>query len=541
MNDFCLKPRALEFRLRPAMRAAASLSLALGLAFSFAAPAQAQTVTAVLHSGLRVLDPIITTAYMSRNHGYMIFDTLLATDGAGKIQPQMAEKWAVSADGKTYTFTLRSGLKWHDGGVVKSEDCIASITRFLSQDKMGQVTMGLVASMKAIDDKSFQVVLKEPTDLILRALAKPSGVPPFMMPKRIAETPGGQPIKEQIGSGPFKFVTAEFKPGLKAVYEKNRDYVPRSEPASGNAGGKIVNIDKVEWVTMPDSMTAVNALLNGEIDYIEQMPYDLLPMVEAKKDIKVEILDKSGYQTLMRMNHLYPPFNNKLIRQAAMYAIKQDDVLKALIGNPKYYKTCAALFGCGTALESSTGKDMVVPSNLEMAKKLLKEAKYDGTPVLIMHPTDVGLLAPQAVVIAQALRKAGFVVNLQSMDWQSLVTRRAVQEPIAKGGWNIFATNFSIIDVMDPLRNPTTATNGKQAWFGWPEVAQVEELRQTFARTSDPAKLKSLAEEVQRVAHDEGVVAPRGQYYVTAAYRTSLSGVMAESVPYFWNLKKTGK
>ncbi|MFT5534558.1 MAG: peptide/nickel transport system substrate-binding protein [Burkholderiaceae bacterium] len=537
MNDICLMPRALKFRLRPAVIAAASFSLAMVMA----APVHAQTVTAVLHSSLRVLDPIITTAYMSRNHGYMIFDTLLATDGAGKIQPQMAEKYTVSADGKTYTFTLRPGLKWHDGAAVKSDDCIASITRFLSQDKMGQVTQGLVASMKAIDDKSFQVVLKEPTDLILRTLAKPSGVPPFMMPKRIAETPGGQPIKEQIGSGPFKFLTAEFKPGLKAVYEKNRDYVPRSEPASGNAGGKVVNVDRVEWVTMPDAMTAVNALLNGEIDYIEQMPYDLLPMVEGKKDIKVEILDKSGYQTLMRMNHLYPPFNNKLIRQAAMFAINQDDVMMALIGNPKYYKTCAALFGCGTAYESSAGKDMLIPSNLEMAKKLLKEAKYDGTPVLVMHPTDVGLLAAQPVVIAQALRKAGFVVNLQSMDWQSVVTRRAVQEPVAKGGWNIFSTNFSIIDVMDPLRNPTTAANGKQAWFGWPDVPKIEELRQGFARTSDPVKLKSLADEVQKVAVDEGVVAPMGQYYVTAAYRTSLSGVMAESVPYFWNLKKTGK
>ena len=198
----------LRLNIRPlrALLSVTAFSLAL-----LAASAQAQTVTAVLHSGLRVLDPIITTAYMSRNHGYMIFDTLLATDGANKIQPQMAEKWTISPDAKIYTFTLRPGLKWHDGAAVKSDDCIASITRFLSQDKMGQVAMGLVASMKAIDDKSFQIVMKEPTDLILRTLAKPSGVPPFMMPKRIADTPGGQPIKEQIGSGPFKFVTAEFK------------------------------------------------------------------------------------------------------------------------------------------------------------------------------------------------------------------------------------------------------------------------------------------------------------------------------------------
>jgi peptide/nickel transport system substrate-binding protein len=504
-------------------------------------PAAAQTVTAVLHSPLRVLDPIITTAYMSRNHGYMIFDTLLATDKTNNIQPQMAEKWTASPDGKTYTFTLRQGLKWHDGQPVKSEDCIPSIRRWAEQDKMGQIMLSLISDMKVVDDNTFQIILKEPTNLVLRALAKPSGTAPFMMPKRIAETPSSQPIKEQIGSGPFKWVASEFKPGLRAVYEKNKDYVPRSEPASFTAGGKVVNVDRVEWVAMPDHMTAVNALMNGEIDYIEQVPYDLLPLVEGKKDLKVEIIDKVGYQTMYRFNHLYPPFNNKLVRQAAMYAVGQEDVLKALVGNPKYYKTCGAAFGCGMPYESSAGKEMIVPSNIEKAKQLLKEAKYDGTPVMIMHPTDVNGLSAQPVVIAQALRKAGFTVNLQAMDWQTVVTRRAVMEPLDKGGWNLFSTNWSLLDIQDPLRNPPIATNGKQAWFGWPDVPKVEEMRQKFARSSDAAELKKLADEVQRIAMEEGVAPLLGQYYNVAAYRSNLTGVPIEPIPLFWNLKKNGK
>jgi peptide/nickel transport system substrate-binding protein len=518
-----------------------SLVASLSAALLFAAPASAQTVTAVLHSPLRVLDPIITTAYMSRNHGYMVFDTLLATDAKNNIQPQMAEKWTVSADGKTYTFTLRSGLKWHDGPPVKAEDCIPSIKRWAEQDKMGQVLLGLIAEMKVVDDKTFQVILKEPTNLVLRALSKPSGTPAFMMPKRIAETPSSQAIKEQIGSGPFKWVAAEFKPGLKAVYEKNKDYVPRSEPASFTAGGKVVNVERVVWVGMPDHMTAVNALLNGEIDYIEQVPYDLLPMVEGKKDVKTEIIDKVGYQTMYRMNHMYPPFDNKLVRQAAMYAVGQEEVMKALVGNPKYYKTCPALFGCGMPYESAYGKDMVVPSNIEKAKELLKQAGYNGTPVLIMHPTDVNGLSAQPVVIAQALRKAGFTVNLQAMDWQTVVTRRAVSEPPAKGGWNLFSTNWSLLDIQDPLRSPPIATNGKQAWFGWPDVPKVEELRQKFARASSQTELKSLADEIQRISTDEGVAPPLGQYYNVAAYRASLTGVPIEPIPLFWTMKKTGK
>lgn len=520
-----------------ALALAASLSAALALS----APANAQTITAVMHSALRVLDPVITTAHIVRNHGYMIYDTLLATDAEGKIQPQMAENWRVSADGKTYTFTLRSGLKWHDGLPVKAEDCIASIKRFAEQDKMGQITMTLVADMKVMDDQTFQIALKEPTEVLLTALAKPSGLAGFMMPKRIAETPSATPIKEHIGSGPFKFVAAEFKPGIKAVYEKNKDYVPRREPASGNAGGKVVHVDRVEWVTMPDHMTTINALLAGEIDYMENVPYDLLRMVEGKKDIKVDVLVKLGFQTMYRFNHLHPPFNNKLIRQAAMYAVGQEDVLKALVGNPKYYKTCPAVFGCGTPYESSVGADMVVPSNLEKARELLKEAKYDGTPVVILQPTDVAVIAAQPVVIASALRKAGFTVDLQAMDWMTLVTRRASMEPPAKGGWNLFSTNWLIIEILDPLRSPIAAANGAKAWFGWPDVPKIEELRLKFARTMKLADQKKLAEEIQKLVLEEGVLVPLGQFYIPTAFRTNLTGILESHVPFFWNIKKTGK
>ncbi|NYT62525.1 ABC transporter substrate-binding protein [Alcaligenaceae bacterium] len=507
----------------------------------YTATAGAQTVTAVLHSPLRVLDPVITTAYITRNHGYMIYDTLLATDANAKIQPQMVDKWVVSDDGKTYTFTLRPGLKWHDGQPVKAEDCIPSIKRWAERDKMGQILLDLTADMKVVDDNTFQIIMKQPTNLVLRTLAKASGTTPFMMPKRIAETPSSQSITEHIGSGPFKWVATEFKPGLKAVYAKNTDYVPRTEPASFTAGGKVVNVERVVWAGMPDSMTAVNALMNGEIDYIEQVPYDLLPMVEGNKDLNVGIIDKVGYQTMYRMNFLYPPFNNQLARQAAMYAVGQDNVMSALVGNAKYYKTCAALFGCGMPYESLYGQDMVVPSNIEKAKELLKQAGYDGTPVVILHPTDVTGLAAQPVVIAEALRKAGFKVNLQAMDWQTVVTRRAVSEPPAQGGWNIFSTNWSLLDIQDPLRDSAIATNGKQAWFGWPDIPKIEELRHSFALASDPAELKSLADQVQKLATDEGVAVPLGQYYNVAAYNTKLSNVPIEPIPLFWSIKKAGK
>src|SRR6266404_4483724 len=325
--------------------------LALSAALTSQAIAAGKTITAVMHSDLRIIDPIFTTAYITRDHGYMVYDTLLATDANFKIQPQMAD-WKVSDDKLTYTFTLRDGLKWHDGAPVTAEDCVASLKRWGKVDGMGQKLMDFAAALEATDARTITLKLKEPYGLVLESIGKPSSLVPFMMPKRMAETPAGQQIKEQIGSGPFKFVQAEFQPGVKAVYEKNTDYVPRKEPPSWTAGGKVVKVDRVEWITMLDAQTAVNAVQSGDIDFIESVPFDLVTMLAANKDLKVETLDKLGFQTIGRMNFLYPPFDNVKVRRAALLAMNQKDVLDALVGNAKYQKICGAVFGCGTPLES---------------------------------------------------------------------------------------------------------------------------------------------------------------------------------------------
>src|ERR1700724_1098797 len=317
---------------RPMIASAIALA-ALAQALPSRAIAAGKTLPALMHSDLRVIDPIITTAYITRDHGYMVYDTLLATGANFKIQPQMAD-WKVSDDKLTYTFTLRDGLKWHDGTQVTAEDCVASLKRWGKNDGMGQKLMDFTASIEATDARTITLKLKEPYGLVLESIGKPSSLVPFMMPKRIAETPPGKAIPEQIGSGPFKFVQAEFQPGVKAVYEKNQEYVPRKEPPSWTAGGKVVKVDRVEWITMPDAQTAVNALQSGDIDFMEVPSWDMLPMLAANKDLKVETLNKLGYQTVGRMNFLYPPFDNVKVRRAALMALNQKDVLDALVVDP---------------------------------------------------------------------------------------------------------------------------------------------------------------------------------------------------------------
>lgn len=498
----------------------------------------AQTVTAVMHSPLRILDPIMTTAHITRDHGYMIYDTLLATDKDNNIRPQMLSKWTVSDDGKTYTFTLRSGLKWHDGQPVTAADCLASLQRWAKYDKMGQMLYANLDSAKEIDENTFSMTFKDASDLVLQALAKPSGVAPFMMPKRVIEVAGDGAIKENIGSGPYRMVMNQFKPGVQVVYEKNPDYVARDEPVSGLAGGKHVYVDKVKWVSTPDSMTAVNALSNGEVDYLEQIPYDLIPLVQNNKSVVIKVLDPQGYQTIMRMNHLQPPFNNPKIRLAAMYAVDQEQVLRAMIGNPKYYQTCPAVFGCGLPYESQAGAEISVKGNITKAKELLKEAGYDGTPIVVLQPTDAPSVNTQPVVIAQALKNAGFKVDLQAMDWQTLVSRRALQTEPSKGGWNIFATNNAMAEASDPLRAFAVAANGKSAWFGWPSNTEIENLRLQFSKEPDLTKRKALADQIQKLVIEDGVVLPMGQYFVPAAYSSKLEGVVEAPIPVFWNIKK---
>jgi peptide/nickel transport system substrate-binding protein len=381
-------------------------------------PAADKTITAVMHSDLRVIDPGFTTADITRYHGYMVYDTLVAIDSNFKYQPQMAE-WTVSNDKLTYTFTLRDGLKWHDGAPV-TEDCVASLKRWARNDSMGQKLMDFTSSLEASDAKTVTLKLKAPYGQVLESIGKPSGYVPFMMPKRLAETPPGQQIKEQIGSGPFKFVQAEFRPGVKTVYEKNADYVPRKEPPSWTAGGKVVKVDRVEWIAMPDAQTAVNALQSGDIDFMEVPPWDILPLLAANKDLKLEVLNKLGSQVAGRMNFLHPPFDNPKVRRAALLAFSQKDVLNAMVGNPEYYKICGAVFVCGTALATDVGSETLVKGNgMLEARRLLAESGYDGTPVVIMAAGDVVTLKAQPIVASQVLRDVGFKVDVQTMDWQT--------------------------------------------------------------------------------------------------------------------------
>jgi peptide/nickel transport system substrate-binding protein len=501
-------------------------------------PAHAQkTLRVVMHSDVKILDPIWTTAYIVRNHGYMVYDTLFAIDANGEVKPQMVDTYEVSADQLTHTFTLRSGLLWHDGQPVTADDCIASIKRWGAKDATGQKLMSFVASMEATGPSSFVIKVKQPTGLVLVGLGKPSSNVPFMMPKRVADTDPNTQISDFTGSGPFVFKRDEWKPGDKAVYVKFDKYKPRSEPASGLAGGKVVKVDRVEWRAISDHQQAVNAILAGELDFIEQPPHDLLPLLKGDPNIALIDVNVMGNQYVLRPNWTAKPFDDVRIRQAMIYAFNQEDFLKAVIGDPEYYKVCKSYYPCGSTNYSAKGMDGLLESNFKKAQDLLKEAGYDGTPIVLMHSTDLQVLTNLAPVAKSLMEKAGFKVDMQSMDWQTLVARRAKKDPPSAGGWHAFITNWIAADIGNPIFQAFMNSACDKALFGWPCDADMEKLRNDYAVETDPAKQKAIAELAQARAAQVVTHIPLGQWFQPSAMRKNIAGVLPAPAPVFWNVE----
>ncbi|MEZ5653979.1 MAG: ABC transporter substrate-binding protein [Burkholderiaceae bacterium] len=512
---------------------------AVAAALGAGSAAQAEsTLNVVMHSDLKIVDPIWTTAYMSRNYGYMVYDTLFAMNTKGEIKPQMVDSYKVSADGLTYDFMLREGLLFHDDQPITSKDVIASIKRWGAKDAMGQKMMSFVKDMKAVDDRNFQFTLNEPTGLIIQALGKPSSNVPFIFPERIAKTPPGEQITEYVGSGPFVFLKDEWKPGDQTVFAKFAKYKPRNEPGDGLAGGKVVNVDKVVWKVIRDPQTAMNALSKGEIDVIEIPSHDLLPIMEKDPRIKLVDLNPFGNQYTFRFNVLHKPFDNAKIRQALLYAFNQEDFLQAVVGDSRYYKTCKAMFICGTPIATDKGFEDKLESNFKKARELIQEAGYDGTPIVLMHSTDLTVLTNLAPVAKSLMEKVGLKVDMQSMDWQTLVGRRNKKDPPAEGGWNAFITSWNSVDNANPVSQPFLNAACDKALFGWPCDEKIQELRDKFAREPDAAKQLQLVEQIQQRVAEYPTHIHLGQWYAPAAMGKNVDGAPVSPVSVFWGYKK---
>lgn len=510
--------------------------LAVAPKFAFAQRGNKKVLLFVPQSGLTVLDPIVTTSSVTSTHGYCVFDTLYGVNSKLEPKPQMAESGEPSKDGLTWTFRLRPGLEFHDGKPVRSRDCAASLERWSKRDISGQALAAAVASYETPDDRTLVIRLKQPFPRMLDAIGKPHSSAAFIMPERLARTSPTQPITEMVGSGPFRFIASEFVAGSKVVYEKFTQYKPRAEPADWTSGGKQVYFDRLEWRGIPDSATAAAALQNGEIDWWGLPLPDLLPVIKANPDIKLRAADPYGMVAILRFNSALPPFDNVKVRRVVYEAVNQDDYMRAIGIAGDSYETCLSNYPCGLpgVQAGLDGK----PGGLEKAKKLLGDSGYRGEKVVIINPTDEVSIGPLGHVTADILKKVGFNVDLQEMDWGSVLQRRTSRESVDKGGWNIFHTTWPSVAIANPLLNTNTRGLGKTGWFGWFDDPETEKIASAWLSASVPADQQRLFLENQRRALTMMPIVMLGQFRLQTALRKDLTGDLPGSVSYFWNVRR---
>jgi len=502
--------------------------------------AAGRTLRFVPQADLANFDPIWGTQYVVRNGSALVWDTLYGFDENLQPRRQMVESEEVSPDGLTWTFRLRGGLKFHDGERVLAKDAIASLARWSARDMLGLMIKTIQDELVAVDDRTFRWVLKKPFPKMLLALGKNSTPVCFVMPARIAATDPFKQINEYVGSGPMRFVRNEWVPGARAVFEKFSDYVPRQEPGSWLAGGKVMHFDRIEWIVMPDAATASAALQNAEVDWWESPVTDLVPLLRGNRNIAVDIADPLGNVGVFRMNHLYPPFNDVRARRAVLTAMSQEDYMRALVGDdPALWKPLPGFFTPGTPLYTEEGGEILKGRrDFDAAKKLLAQSGYAGEPVTCLIAQDQPITKPQGDITVDLLKRLGMNVDFVATDWGTVGARRAVKTPPGQGGWQMFHTWYAGADCINPTQFGIRA-NGDKAWFGWPDIPEVETQVAAWFEAKTLEEERVAVRRLNKAALDNVVQAPTGFFLQYQAWRKNVAGIVKGPLPFFWGVSKT--
>ncbi len=493
----------------------------------------------VPQTDVAVLDPVWTTTYQTRDHGFMVFDTLFGMDASYRVSPQMAAGAVAEEDGKRWRITLREGLRFHDGSPVLARDCVASIKRWGARDAFGQALLAATDELAAADDRTIQFRLKTPFPLLPDALGK---APPSMcaiMPERLASTDPFKQVTEMVGSGPFRFKADERVPGSLVVYEKFDGYVPRADGAvEWTAGPKVVHLDRVEWHIIPDSSTAFAALSRGEVDWWWVPDADLVPSLQARAGVVVRHNDPTGLVSTLRMNHLQSPFDNPALRRVVLAAVVQGDFMQAVSNDPANWHDGVGIFCPGTPLASDAGMQVLTaPRNMAKLRAAVVASGYRGERTVVLGAGDIPGSKALSDVGQDLLKQLGLNVDYQVSDWGTLVQRRAKMDPVEAGGWSVFHTNWSGLDQFSPAGHVFLRANGKSAAPGWPSSPELESLRAQWFTAPDLAAQQAITAKMQLQAFQDVPYVPLGQQLPFTAFSKRVQGVLAGSVPVFWNVR----
>ena len=485
------------------------------------------------------LDPTKALNLIGRIYSQMVFDTLFALDSHLDPKPMMVESEQVSPDGLTYNFTLRPGLKFHDGSLVTSRDVVASLEHWMNGLSMGPQLKARTASLDVVDDRTFRLVLKKRFGLVEFMLAGPGSPMPGIMREADAKRDPSVAITAPIGSGPFRYVASERESGHRVVFEKFRDYIPRSEPPDGLAGGRVVKVDRVEWMIIPDSQTAANALSTGEVDMWEQVYPDLVGTLR-QEGVTVKRIAALPTVAFIRPNFQLPPFNDVRARQALAYLFDQTEMMEAAAGSGVGWQECHSFSVCGGPYGTEVGSEPYRKPNIEKAKELLAEAGYKGEKLVLLGTPQLPAINAMTLVAAQRLKQAGVNVDVQMADFAVMFQRmQAANKPLDQGGYNLFAYHAIGSAWFHPLMNLSLdlSCSGKN-WAGWPCDPQGEALRQAFLEAPDDASRKVAFAAFQKRLWEFLPYIPLGQFDVVTGWGKNVSGVLNAYIVAYWNIEK---
>lgn len=521
---------------------AALLAFGLGLSL-LAEPAAAQGNPRVLRvvpsADLAELDPTRGPNLVARIYQQMVFDTLYAFDGELRPRPMMVESRSVSEDGLTWRFTLRPGLRFHDGTAVTTRDVVASIERWMAGTAIGGQLRSRLAAMAVVDERSFTLTLNRPFGLVEFMLAGPGAPIAAIMREADARRPEGQPLTRPVGSGPFRFLAEERREGNRAVFERNPDYAMRSEPPDALSGRREVKVDRVEWLVMPDATTAANALATGEVDFIEAVGPDLAGFLR-RRGMTVRRIAALPTYAFVRPNFQLPPFNDLRARQALALIVDQNEMMPAVAGSDGRFSVCHSFSVCGSIYGTEAGSEPWRRPDPARARQLLAEAGYRGEPLVLLGTTQLAPINAMTQVLARRLQDAGVTVEVQMTDFPTMLQRMHAQDrPIGQGGYHLFAYYAVGTSWFHPLMNLSLDLScGTRNWAGYPCDPQGEALRQAFFAAPDDAARRAAFEALQRRAWEFIPYVPAGQFDVFSAYRPNISGILDTAFIAYWNIEK---
>lgn len=500
----------------------------------------ARVLRFIPQSDVTVLDPVWSSVYVTRNHGYLVFDTLYGQDSSFRVQPQMVEGATTERDGLVWRLKLREGLLFHDDTPVLARDCVASIRRWARRDAFGQTLMAVTDELGAADDRTIVFRLKAPFPILPEALGKMAVNMLPIMPERLALTDPFKQVTEVVGSGPFRFLPDERVSGARVAYERFAKYRPReSGTPDWTSGPKVAHFDRVVWNVMPDPATAAAAMQKGEADWWEQPVFDLLPLMMRAPDLVTTVVEVTGNVGLLRLNQLFPPFDNPAIRRALWGALDQAEFMAAVVGDDaEAWRDGIGFFAPGTPMASKAGLAVLEgPRDPAKARQAIEAAGYRGEPVVVMTPTDYPRINALATVAADMLKRCGLKVELQETDWGSVIRRRASKAPLAQGGWSAFVTTLTGVDMANPASYLAMRGNGADSWFGWPDAPELERLRDAWLKAPDLEAQRAIAAKLQAQAFVDVPFLPLGQFFQPTVLSKSLTGVL-KGMTLFWNIRR---